>query len=170
MVEVVLDSNILADFLAQYFDLNTGNRGMGKFKAQDEITPALARKINTIIKEFVATDDPSSSGLVIASVLAFIELSRKFDPISKNRFQIENLYDFIQNHPEWFSIAPVDMDLVPFFIDVPAYVYVNGKTKPIEWTDAIHVATTFSRGDASSIATTDHKIKAIPSLSRRFAL
>ena len=167
MTELILDTNILADFLDQYFDSKRGNRGYGKFLAADNISPGFAKKINSVVGRYAVEPDPTFSGLIISSTLAFVELARRFDAISRERFSIENLYDFIQTHPDWFSIAPVDMQLIPFFLEVPKHVYVENQNVPIEWTDAVHVATAFSRGDSSFVLTTDSKISAIPTLQNR---
>ncbi len=170
MIEVVLDTNILAEFLAQYYDIEKGNRGEGKFICQGRLSEELTRRINKIVRQYQSTRDPSYSGLVISSTFAFIELGRKFDEISANRFDIIKVRDFLSNHPEWFSIAPVDLELMPFFIEIPKFVDVNSHLVPMEWTDAVHAATTLSRGDHSYIATSDTKIKAINALQNRIIL
>ena len=168
MIELILDTNILADFLEQYFNSTRGNRGYGKFLVADNITREIAQKINSIVGLYTIEPDPTISGLIISSTLAFVELVRHFDTISRGRFSIDNLYDFIQTHPGWFSIAPVDMDLIPFFLEVPKHVQIEEREFPIEWTDAVHVATVFSRGDHSYIVATDSRISVIPGLKGRF--
>ena len=157
MKETILDTNILIEFIGQYFDTNTANRGLGRFISNGHLTSELVKTINSVIVKYSDTNDPSVSGLVIASAFAFIEMTRRFDTKVNSKFTIANLHDFVQNYPGWFLIAPLDMDLIPFMTDVPTHVFIDGDAKPIELTDAIHVATTLSRGNLSYIASTDEK-------------
>jgi hypothetical protein len=53
----------------------------------------------------------------------------------------------------------MDEDLLPFYAKVPKYVVLNSRVVPIEWTDAVHLATMFSRGEEAVMATTDGKVK-----------
>ncbi len=167
MIEIVFDTDMFAELLAQYFDNEGGNRGIGRFVAGNKLSGDLARRVNTVVELYQATGDISVSGVLIVSSLAFVELARKFEEISIGRFIPENLSDFLRDPPEWFLIAPLDCDLLPFFVDVPKYVSVRGRMRPMEWTDSVHVATALSRGDGSMIATSDEKIRAIQILSNR---
>jgi hypothetical protein len=157
MADLVLDTDALADFLAQYF--GTTRRGQGRFTDSDWLSVAAAREINRIRDSARG----SLSDLVIASCLAFIEIVRKWDALAKQRFHPWQLKAFFQDPPEWFSVAPVDEDLVESFLDVPAQV----RQQPIEWTDAVHVATVFSRGRNARFRSQDQRLGRIPELSNR---
>ena len=167
MREIILDTNLLAEFLYQYFDNNIANRGFGKFIANTKMSLELTKNVNRIIQIYDETNDPSFSGLIISSAFAFIEIARQFEKIADSRFSLENLYDFIQNYPGWFSIAPVDKELLPSLIQIPTHIILNDENKSIELCDSIHVATVFSRGENSFMATTDLRIKEIPALKNR---
>ena len=159
-MDIVLDSNYLTEFLAQYFDDKIANRGQGRFLPQGIISKELARKLNNIMmmsEEFL-------SDLVVASALAFVEIARNWGELTRNRFTIEQLHTFVYQPPIWFDIAPVDNDLLPSFVDVPAVVKIGSKLEPIEWTDGVHMATTLSRGEvvnSATLATSDHCLIAI---------
>jgi hypothetical protein len=163
MADIVLDTDALADFLAQYF--GPADRGRGRFAATQWLSEAAAREINRI-------RDRAAGGvlrdLVIASCLAFVEVVRKWDALAQDRFHPWQLKAFLQQPPEWFSVSPVDEDLVEYFLGVPAEVVMpGGKSEVVEWTDAVHVATVFSRGDASIFHTRDHRLRRIERLVGR---
>ena len=145
-MDLVLDSDYLADLLAQYFNPECADYGNGRFRPLGYITGNLASRLNTIMRS-------SASGvfsLVIASTFAFVEISRKWAPIVKNRFTVPQMHSFIRQSPDWFSIAPVDSDLLKSFKCAPR---MNSKFESIEWTDNIHMATVLSRGHNPSTAT-----------------
>ena len=48
MVDIVLDTNVLADFLAQFFGF--AQRGTARFVAQNTISRELAHKLNQIVR------------------------------------------------------------------------------------------------------------------------
>ncbi len=162
MADIILDSNVLSDLLAQFYDPLTANRGDGKFCPERTITKNLAYKLNQIMKRHSEVND-----LIVSSTFAFIEIARKWDNIVQNRFSVEQMYAFITQPPEWFDIAPVDEDLLPFYVDVPTSVFVGNRNEHIEWTDAIHVATAYSRGETAFLATTDHRLKCIERIQSR---
>jgi len=153
-MDVILDANCLGDFFYQYFSEDYANYGDGIFKPNGNITKNLAYRINSIMK----SESNIGYGSVIASAFAFIEISRKWREIVNNRFMPYQLWAFINHHPIWFNIAAVDQDLMSSFAYVPN---VNSDLKTIEWTDAIYVATVFSRGDAktSTLVTSDGRLK-----------
>lgn len=151
MIDIVLDSDHLAEFFIQYFNPDIANHGRGKFQAGKVFSEDLARRLNDI----VAAVPEGISNLVIASTFALIEIARNWDTLVGSRFSVQQLHAFVYQHPEWFSLAPVDEDLMPFFVDVPSMVLVGSKPVPIEWTDAIHLATVISRGVEATLATND---------------
>ena len=159
-MDIVLDSDYLAEFLAQYFDTDLANRGQGRFQPRGLISKELARRLNNIM----ITSQESISILVIASALAFVEIARNWDKLARNRFSIEQFHAFVYQPPIWFDIAPVDNDLLPSFIDVPTLVKIGSELERIEWTDGVHFATVLSRGEAvgnATLATSDHRLIAI---------
>ena len=154
-MDIVLDSGHLVELLEQYYDENRANYGYGRFRAEGLFSCKLTNKLNNVIR--------NSEGLhfscVIASTFTFVEISRKWEEMVGNKFTEEQFYVFAKETPTWFNIAPVDDQLTPFSLNVPNY---NSKSEPIEWTDAIHMATVLSRGDDASsatLATTDRKLK-----------
>lgn len=165
-MDVILDSDYLSEFLMQYFDSDLANRGNGRFQTNGLISHDLARKLNNIM---ILSRDGISS-LVITSAFAFIEITRKWDSLGEGMFTVDQLHAFLYEPPPWFSIAPVDCDLLPSFIDVPQVVEVNSKIEAIEWTDAVHMATVLSRGllpTDATMATSDRRLKAILRVQRR---
>jgi len=168
MADIVLDTNILAEFLDQYF--NNTERGKKPFHVQQKFTKRLTTTINKITCRYFQNYD-LSSGIIIASSFAFIEIGRKWVEISEGKFTIFQLAAFIEQPPEWFSIAPVDEDLLEFFFYLPSEIYLaDNIAKPIEWTDAVHAATTLSRGDECLLATTDQRLKKIDILKNRLII
>lgn len=151
MIDIVLDSGHLAEFFTQYFDADIADRGRGKFQAGEVFSEDLARRLNNIVAEA----PEGISNLVIASTFALIEIARNWDALVGSRFSVQQLHAFVYQHPEWFSFAPVDEDLMPFFVDVPSMVLVGSNLVPIEWMDAIHLATVISRGGEATLATND---------------
>jgi hypothetical protein len=102
-----------------------------------------AGSINRIVRSFRA-EEPARY-LVIASTLAFVEVARKWDRLAGDRFAPHQLHAFLAAPPAWFSIDPIDEDLVEFFFRLPASVLMeSGKQESIEWTDAVHAATALS--------------------------
>lgn len=166
MIDIVLDSDHLAEFFIQYFDTDIANHGRGQFQASKVFSRALARRLN----EIVAATAEGITKLVIASTLALIEIARNWDTLVGNRFSVQQLHAFVHQHPEWFSLAPVDEDLVPFFVDVPSTVVVGSRAVPIEWTDAIHLATVISRGEEATLATSDRRARKVLQLEGRVLL
>jgi hypothetical protein len=164
MPDIVLDSDALADFLAQYF--GPANRGRGAFSASVWLSAEAAREINRICQRYHG--GAPLTYVVIASSLAFVEVVRKWDTMAQTRFHPWQLMAFLQEPPPWFSVAPLDEDLVEFFLDVPGEVEMpDHQRRPIEWTDAVHAATSFSRGDSCLLRTQDTRLRCIERLAGR---
>ena len=90
--------------------------------------------------------------------MAFVELARKWDDIIAGRFLPYQLAAFIHAPPDWFSIEPLDEDLIPLFGQVPPEVLMpDGSVQPIEWPDAVHVATALSR-EEGRLVTSDRRL------------
>lgn len=162
MADIVLDANVLDEFLAQYF--GASNRGTSNFQTQGRLGKEAVYHINRI-----RTDHECGRlrDVVVASVLSFVELARAWRKIDSERLKSHQVAAFLQQPPEWFSLAPLDEDLVELLLEVPATVVISGRIQMIELFDAIHVATALSRGTASLLITSDQRLIAIPGLSGR---
>ena len=139
------------------------NRGFGRFCHKGLISKILASELNKILKYF----EFGQTRIVISSVFAFIEISRNWEKLVQGRYSIDQFYAFIYQTPEWFSIAPIDEDLIPYIVQVPSSVHIKDGIERIEWTDCIHVATTISREGRSKLATTDRRIQHLKELNGR---
>jgi len=162
MKDIVLDTNILADLLAQFYSSEFHKNGL--FQASAILERPWVQHINSIIQwhtDYETLLGDESPGLVVASTFAFVEIARKFDDISHGRFTISQFQAFISQPPGWFFIASCDYALLEPLELLPASVALpNHKFKRIELADAIHAATSLSR-DHSYLATTDSRLKAI---------
>ena len=155
MKDIALDTNILADFLAQYIgDFDEHKRF---YPENNTMNSERVRVINNIIKNYEI--EPGT--FVVASTFAFVEISRKWDIIVNKRFKVEQFSAFVDQPPEWFLISPVDASLFSELLEIPASVKMPaGNLKPIEWADAIHLATAMSRENCL-LAATDRRIKQV---------
>jgi len=170
MADIVIDTNILADLLAQYYEDNV--RDEGRFEDKGSLNKDLVRALNTILKWHLQAniEDESSSfpGLVVASSLAFVEIARQFDEIANRCFTVEQFAAFIDQPPEWFFISPVDSAIFPHLCNLPREIELpNGSIRSIEWADAIHIATAMSRGEGCLLAITDWTMKEVDVVRER---
>lgn len=169
MPDVVLDTNVLADVIAQYFD--TTQRGLQQFQESRTINKDTALIINGIIRrhyegflsEFRGDEYP---GYVVASTLAFVEIARKWKAIVDQRFSVDQFLAFIEQPPEWFLIEPVDENLIMILTYIPTHIKIargdtDNEIRAIEWTDAIHIATAKARGENTLLAATDREIEPV---------
>ena len=146
--DMVLDVGALAELLIQYFQAD--DRSCMQFRANTFLSPANVRYLNRIVAE------DGSQHVIVASAIAFVELTRKWDEIVGNRLQPHQLAAFLQSTPDWFVVDPVDESLLPALGQVPPEVTMpDGTTGSVEWIDAIHVATVLARENAR-LVTTDH--------------
>jgi hypothetical protein len=167
MSSIGLDTGPLADFLSQFF--GSAQRGFAPFQRSLLLSEDAVGAINAIVRAYNA-DEPARA-LVFASTLAFAELARKWDALAGGRFHLHQLRAFLTVPPGWFVVDPVDQSLVESFLEVPIAVQMEDRNlKNIEWADAIHVATVFSR-DTQQVkclfAVEDRRIKRIPQLAGR---
>lgn len=155
MTDLVLDTGALADVLAQYFQAE--DRTTPQFQTSRFLPPETARQINRIVRG-------DGRYVVAASAMAFVELVRKWDEIVNGRFEPHQLAALLQEPPDWFSVEPVDEDLIPLFGQVPPEVPMpDGSVQPIEWPDAVHVATALSR-EEGSLVTSDRRLLQVMTL------
>lgn len=160
MEDIVIDTNILGEFLQQYFQNKIHSDGVfveGKF-----LNNKIVVKLNSILHTYRANNS-FDKGLVIVSSFAFIELSRKFLAITEGKVTVDQLRAFISEPPIWFVISEIDEGLVTEFVKVPKYISIDEKMANLEWADAIHCATYYSR-DSAKMATSDAIIKLIKSI------
>jgi len=166
MADIILDTMILADLLAQYYENNVLERGY--FEVKGKLHKDLTQKINRILNWHLGDDDSKYPGIIVASSFAFVEIARQFDNISNRRFKIEQFAAFIDQPPGWFVIASVDSALFPSLGSLPREISLpNGDIKPIEWADAIHIATAVSRDEPWLLASTDTSIKEVRFLKNK---
>jgi len=158
MADLCLDSNVIAELLAQFFAAE--RRWPVTFIHQGALSERAARCASNIVRRHAADPIDEPPGLVVANALASIELCRKWEQIVADRFTPYQLAAFLEQPPDWFSVVPLDEYLVESFIHVPAYVPLGGRTVPLEWTDVVHAATAHSRGEDALFATTDQRLRA----------
>lgn len=162
--DIVLDTNVLADFLGQYF--GPAERGRNEFHEGCWLSLEAARRTTQICRWYEVDQTPTC--LVVASSFAFVEIAQHWNALARDRFQPHQLAAFLRQPPGWFSVAPVDEDLVEFFCCVPSDVWMqDGSARPIEWTDAVHIATLLSRDSTCLFATVDRRLRRLPYLSQR---
>lgn len=170
MADLVLDTNILADIIAQYYQNKTlVDHG---FVRNGWLSDDITHNINKILKPHVTTylfdEEPHTQGYIVASSMGFVEIARKFNVISQHRFTVAQMAALISQPPDWLLIESVSKDLLEFLCILPTEVQLkHGGMAPLEWADAIHVATALSRGDNCMIATTDRTIQEIKIMSGR---
>lgn len=151
--DVVLDTGALADALAQFFQ--SPDQSPPRFAQSHYISHKVARLLNYVIRS-------DGRFVVVASALAFVELAHQWQPIIAERISPVQLAAFLNDPPAWFTVAPVDQDLVPSFLDVPPVVTMPwGKVEPVEWTDAVHAATALSR-DNAVLVSSDRRLERLP--------
>lgn len=165
--DIVLDTNILADFISAYYSFNISTTG--NFEPYSTLTKPLIDKLNIILNNY-RNNNTLSDGVIVASTFAFIEIARKFKEISNNRFTILQLKAFIHSHPEWFVIAPLNNELFCHLNTLPNSIRISNRVLPIEWADTIHVATALNRDPNCMIATTDNRLKGISTISSKLIL
>ena len=168
MFDVVLDTNVLADVIAAYYQQNI--RFGGNFVEYETITDMLVTKLNEVLNNF-RDYGTFEKGVIIGSSFAFIELARQFTRISRGRFSIVQFRAFIESPPEWFIIYPLNGELFQYLNDLPNSVTMkDGSSLSLEWADTIHVATALSRDENCMIATTDGRLESIEEIAARLIL
>ena len=151
MKDLVCDTDILSEILTQYLN----NSYTPHFVSNGFLSSTIEFHLNETIKNSMYT-----KGFVIASAFAFVELARKFDSIFKGTISILKFRAFIDSPPEWFLIEPLSLDLFEPLRTLPSYIVSKKASKPIEWADAIHVATALLRENCY-LATTDQRLRDI---------
>jgi predicted nucleic acid-binding protein len=150
MADLVLDVGSLADLLWQSFQSGDYTRPI--FFPSRFLSSERVRQLNRIVLT-------EGQYLVAASVVAFVELARKWDDIVASRFAPYQLAAFLQAPPVWFSVEPLDESVLPAFLLIPSSVRMpDGRVLSIEWIDAIHLATARSR-ERAILVTSDTRLQ-----------
>lgn len=165
MFDIVLDTNLLSDFIASFYLFDI--RGYGNFQGHQNLKEIHVTRFNDILNNY-RSYHTLDRGLVIASTFAFVEIARKFDRISNGRFSEVQFKAFIDSPPDWFVIETMNNELFPFLQKLPSTITMpNGVMEPIEWADAIHVATALARNETCLVAVTDSRILQIQEIQNR---
>ncbi|MDD2598120.1 MAG: hypothetical protein PHO37_02685 [Kiritimatiellae bacterium] len=159
MADICMDTNILADFLKQYFS----PRKITEFVVEESIHMHHnhCQRINTLLRSHYRYQDSGEPpfGLLVASSVAFVELARKFDSIFKGQVTINQFAAFIDDPPPFFTIEPLGLDVLRQLVALPSCCKIRGKHKGIEAIDNLHAATACIREDCA-LAVTDAKLVA----------
>lgn len=152
MSDIVLDTHVLGELLRQYWSADSRTHFV--VVENGFLTKSVAHAVNSIIKShFLGTPH----GLVVASVMAFVELARKFEEIVGEGVGVFRLEAFINNMPDWFTVEPIDFPLLHCFLNLPGLVFLDNRSENIEAIDNYHVATAMVRSSAK-LATCDQKL------------
>jgi hypothetical protein len=159
MGDISMDTNVLADFLIQYFNANTNARFI--LEESHHISVIFCQRINSILNSYYRYEDTGEPplGLLIASSVAFIELARKFDIIFNGRVTINQFAAFIDSPPDFFTIEPLGFDALRQLIQLPSVCKLGREFRGIEAMDNLHVATVLARENCV-LAATDEKLLA----------
>ena len=153
--DLVMDTGALGDLLAQHL----GFRGTEEFCIQP--THFLPSEIAEAATRIIHGD---GQFIVAASALAFVELVHKWGQIVGNRFTPLQLAAFLAEPPDWFSVEPLEDALLEHFANIAGDVTLpNGSVRPIEWIDAVHLATALGR-DAAVLVTSDRRLRQLQSI------
>jgi hypothetical protein len=164
-MDIILDTNILSDFIDAYYKFDVGVDG--NFEDYKTISPKLCKLLNSILNCY-RFNGTLEEGIVGASAFAFIEIARKFEIITELSYSIEKFKAFIESPPEWFVISPLNNDLFLHLNLLPANIQMqDGKILPLEWADTIHVATGLNRDDKCLVAVTDGRLARLEQISHR---
>ena len=159
MADICLDTNVLADFLKQYF-YSSVRTGFTVGESQ-HISRSLGYRINSILNSHYRyeIDGIPPFGLIVASAIAFIELSRKFDSIFAGQLTVDQFAAFVDSPPSFFTIEAMGFDVLRSLVELPSTCWLAGEQKGIEAVDNLHVATARVRDDCV-VAATDQKLVA----------
>ncbi len=159
--DIVLDTHILAEVIVQYFEREI-SKEHNFFIESDKLNKDLCRELNLIIQNYWYSD---VKNIVVTSSFSFVEIVRQFDEVFNRKIDQAKFKAFLFDTPEWMLVESINEYVNSLFIRVPAQVVMpNGEVKPIEWPDAVHVATYLSRA-AANLATNDSRIRAIPDIN-----
>jgi hypothetical protein len=159
MADICMDTNVLADFLMQYF---ASPRVTGFVVTEStHMSHNLCLRINSLLHSHYRYQDIGEPpfGLLVASSAAFVELARKFDSIFNGQVTLSQFAAFIDAPPSFFTIEPLGFDVLRQLVELPSSCKVRGEYKGIEAMDNLHVATARVRENCV-LAATDIKLVA----------
>ena len=144
---LLVDTCVLSDMMRQY-DPCLPNAGFveGVFLKKN-----MLRMINSVVQDMDGT-----SGYIVVSAFAFLELINKFSDISKKTMSLNRIIATIQQPPSWMIIEETNLETAKEFCKVPNAI---GTGEHISADDAVHIATALQRGDDITLLTTDHVLK-----------
>lgn len=158
--DIVLDTHILAEVISQYFEREI-NKEQNLFVENEKLNANLCKELNSVLKNYWYAN---VENVIVTSSFSFVEIVRQFDNVFNARIDKSKFKAFLVNTPEWMLVESLNDYVNSLFAEVPASVTMpNGEEKPIEWPDAVHVATYFSR-DKALLATNDARLRAIPNI------
>ena len=145
MADIVVDTHILVDIIAQF----DPQKSLFRLYHNEVLNPELTQRLNQLIFH------DGEIGLIVASSFALMEIVNKFDEIASGKFKTERFYSFINQPPQWFLVEEISKNLAFELIKV-------SKTTPngfnVENADALHVSTCYVRGNNTRLATNDETI------------
>ena len=148
--DLVIDTHILNLVLNNYFN-----------DSLDNGIPKLSKEVNSKINRIIKQSE--SNIYLVVSVVALIELIRKFEIITKGGYSNEKFAAFLKDPPEWFLIENLTHEILVPMKDIPPTVNTKIGIEKIEWMDSLHLATAMLR-DSAKLVTFDHKLLAIDGL------
>lgn len=155
--DLIVDTHILSEIITSFDSREV-------FKPLDNklIPERILDQVNKIIY------NRGDYGYVVASPLAFVEIANKFEVIANGKFDLFRFEAFVNQPPTWFLIEPISFECVENLNTIDHYVVVNDKLEPLEVSDAIHVATVFTRDKYNAlIGSKDIRIRALPVLKNK---
>ena len=144
IIYAYVDTCVLADIICQYDPRSIH----GSFVEGMFIKKKMLKYINRIVEDL-----EESSGYLVSSTFAFVELINKFEKIfAGTNVTIERIMSIMSQPPSWLIIEEINDRTALSYCDVPNSI--NGES--ISSDDAVHIATAFQRGDSILFMTTDH--------------
>ena len=83
MKNIILDTDVLADFLGQYFFSRRQGTLLPKFEPLGKISDNYAENLNDLLYNY---ETEGTENLIITSAFSFIEIIRKWDKIVEERY------------------------------------------------------------------------------------
>lgn len=146
IVYVFVDTCVLSDIICQYDPSQPHNKlAEGAFLKKD-----MLKVVNSIVEDIEET-----TGYIIASTFAFVELINKFNKIFVGTgVTLDRVRALLCEPPSWLIVEEINDRTASCFCDLPSAI--NGSS--VSSDDAIQLATAMQRGDDLIFLTTDHII------------
>lgn len=159
MADICMDTNVLADFLLQYF--SSATRAWFNVSESKHINRDLCYKINSLLNSHHRVENTGIPpfGVLVASAVAFVELARQFDRIFAGQITVEQFAAFLDSPPDFFTIEPLGFEALRELVALPSHCWLGSEERGIEAMDNVHVATARIR-QSCHLAATDQRILA----------